>query len=255
MSLPSKTVAIFGATGGTGLAVLKLCLEAGNAVNVLARSPSKLSHLSSQHPNLHVIQGDIRDLLAVKSTLTLDNKIVDIVVSSIGMSFKGGLNFGWNDESICEDATNTILRALSELEAENKPSFPVNGPQMVLLSTTGISEKSRDIPIAMLPLYRWMLHVPHEDKKKMEKLMHHGEGKARNWVLIRPSFLVDGKSKGMEKIRVSTETPGASPNEGEKQSVAIGYTISREDVGLWIFEECVNANGSKWKGKMVTLTY
>jgi len=37
--------------------------------------------------------------------------------------------------------------------------------------------------------------------------------------------------------------------------VAIGYKISREDVGLWIFEECVNANGSKWKGKMVTLTY
>jgi nucleoside-diphosphate-sugar epimerase len=255
MSLPSKTVAIFGATGGTGLAVLKQCLEAGNAINVLARSPSKLSHLSSQYPNLHVIQGDIRDLLAVKSTLTLNNKIVNIVVSSIGMSFKGGLSFGWNDESICEDATNTILHALSELEAEGRSSSLVGGPEMVLLSTTGISEKSRDIPIAMVPLYRWMLHIPHEDKKKMEKLMHHGEGKARNWVLIRPSFLVDGESKGMEKIRVSTETPGASPKEQEKESVAIGYAISREDVGLWIFEECVKVNGSKWKGKMVTLTY
>jgi nucleoside-diphosphate-sugar epimerase len=255
MSLPSKTVAIFGATGGTGLAVLNLCLEAGNAVNVLARSPSKLSHLSSQYPNLHVIQGDIRDLLAVKSTLTLNNKIVDIVVSSIGMAFKGGLSFRWNDESICEDATNTILHALSELEAEGKSSSLAGGPEMVLLSTTGISEKSRDIPIAMVPLYRWMLHVPHDDKKKMERSMHHGEGKARNWVLIRPSFLVDGESKGMEKIRISTETPGASLKEQEKESVAIGYKISREDVGLWIFEECVNANGSKWKGKMVTLTY
>jgi hypothetical protein len=89
----------------------------------------------------------------------------------------------------------------------------------------------------------------------MEKLMHRGEGKARNWVLIRPSFLVDGESKGMEKIRVSTETPGASPNEREKESVAIGYTISRGDVGLWIFEECVKANGLKWNGKMVALTY
>jgi nucleoside-diphosphate-sugar epimerase len=255
MSLPSKTVAIFGATGGTGLAVLKLCLEAGNAVNVLARSPSKLSHLSSQYPNVHVIQGDIRDLLAIKSALTLNNKIVDIVVSSIGMAFKGGLSFRWNDESICEDAANTILHALSELEAEGKSSSLTGGPEMVLLSTTGISEKSRDIPIAMIPLYRWMLHVPHEDKKNMEKLMHHGEGKARNWVLVRPSFLVDGGSKGLEKIRVSTETPGASAKEQEKESVAIGYTISREDVGLWIFEECVKAKGSKWNRKMVTLTY
>ena len=170
------------------------------------------------------------------------------------MAFKGGLSFGWNDESICEDATNTILHALSELEVEKKYSFPVGGPQMVLLSTTGISEKCRDIPLAIIPLYRWMLHVPHEDKKKMEKLMHHGEGKARNWVLIRPSFLVDGESKGMEKIRISTETPGASLKEQEKESVAIGYKISREDLGLWIFEECVNANGSKWKGEMVTLT-
>lgn len=255
MSLPSKTVAIFGATGGTGLAVLKLCLAAGNAVNVLARSPSKLSHLSSQYPNLHVIQGDIRDLLAVKSTLILNNRIVDIVISSIGMAFKGALSLAWNDQSICEDATNTILHALSELEAEANPPSLAGGPEMVLLSTTGISEKSRDIPIAMVPLYRWMLHVPHEDKKNMEKLMHHGEGRARNWVLVRPSFLVDGESKGMEKIRVSTETPSASAKDQEKESVAIGYTISREDVGLWIFEECVNANGSKWKGKMVTLTY
>jgi putative NADH-flavin reductase len=222
MSLRSKTVAIFGATGRTRLAVLKLCLEAGNAVNVLARSPYKLSHLSSQYPNLHVIQGGIRDLLAVKSTLTLNSEIVDIVVSSIGMAFKGGLSFGWNDESICEDATNTILHALSELEAEGKSSSLVGGPEMVLLSTTGICEKSRDIPIAMIPLHRWMLHVPHEDKKNMEKLMHHGEGKARNWVLVRPSLLVDGESKGIEKVRVSTETPGASREEQEKGSVAIG---------------------------------
>jgi hypothetical protein len=100
-----------------------------------------------------------------------------------------------------------------------------------------------------------MLQVPHEDKKKMEALMLHGEGKTRNWILIRPSFLAGGESMGMEKIRVSTETPDASPKEREKESVAIGYTINREDVGLWIFEECVRGNGAKWKRKMVTLTY
>lgn len=85
----------------------------------------------------------------------------------------------------------------------------------MLLSTTGISDQGHDIPIAMMPMYHWMLSVPHADKKKMEELMIRGEGKDRKWVIIRPSYLWDGEGKGLEKIRVSTETPGA-PFEAQK---------------------------------------
>lgn len=251
-----KTVAIFGATGGTGLASLKLALKAGHEVNVLARTPSKLSDLSSQYSNLNVVKGDIRDIASIKSTLILNNRVVDVVVSAIGMVIERvGLGYSSRDPTICEEGTKAILSAVSQLEKEKTVPVPVGGPVFVLLSTTGISDKGRDIPIAMMPMYHWMLSVPHKDKKKMEETMIHGEGKTRKWVMIRPSFLWDGESKGIGKIRSSTETPGASPEKKQDGDVAVGYVIHREDVGLWIVEECIKGDASKWHGTMVTLTY
>jgi len=49
-SSQKATLAIFGAASGTSLAVLKNALAAGHEVNVLARTPSKLSSLSSTYP-------------------------------------------------------------------------------------------------------------------------------------------------------------------------------------------------------------
>ncbi|KAL2066443.1 hypothetical protein VTL71DRAFT_2514 [Oculimacula yallundae] len=255
-SYTQKTIALFGATGGTGLATLKLALAAGNTVNVLARTPSKLANLSSQYSKLNIIPGDIRDISAIKSTLIFETRVVDTIISAIGMTIElSGFGFSSKSPTICEDGTRAILAALSQLETENVAQVPSGGPEFVLLSTTGISDKGRDIPIAMMPMYHWMLTVPHKDKKQMEALMIHGEGKSRKWVMIRPSFLRDGESKGLQSIRVSTETPGAEPEKIQEEIVAVGYVIHREDVALWIVEECVKGNGKKWQGKMVTLTY
>jgi putative NADH-flavin reductase len=247
---PSRTVALFGATGGTGLAVLRLALESGIAVNVLARTPSKLSALSAQYPDqLRVIEGDIRDVPLIKQTLTMDNKLVDVVISAVGAVFAHkGLKLIPGDFHVCEDGTRCILSALEQIEVERGIEVPTGGPQIVLLSTTGISDRGRDIPIGMIPLYHWMLTKPHADKKKMEQLVVKSE---RNWVLIRPSFLGNSPGKGMDNIRVSTETPA----EDTGGDVAIGYTICREDVGLWIVEECVKKEAGDWQGKMVTLTH
>lgn len=63
------------------------------------------------------------------------------------------------------------------------------------------------------------------------------------WVIVRPSLLTDGPALGERKVRVGRE---AKP--------AVGYTISREDVGGWIFDNFVKAGGS-WVGEKVSLTY
>ncbi|KAH8678695.1 hypothetical protein BGZ60DRAFT_428523 [Tricladium varicosporioides] len=245
----TKTVAIFGATGGTGLAALKNSLQAGHHVNVLARTPAKLSTLQSQYPTtLHINQGDIRSIPDIKKTLisTTTGNAVDVIISAIGMFLKGLLMTS-DDPTICYDGTLAILTALKELETEGKVKVE---PRIVLLSTTGISSK-RDIPLGMIPLYHAVLCVPHKDKKEMEKLMIEGEGRHRDWVMIRPSFLVDGEPKGLESVRVSSEKPG----EEKKEATAVGYTIRREDVGLWIVEECVKSTSAdRWSGRIVSMT-
>lgn len=67
-----------------------------------------------------------------------------------------------------------------------------------------------------------------------------------DFVVVRPSLPKDGKRLGVEKVRVGEEGQGTVV-------LAIGYTISGEDVGGWVFENIV-AKGEKegtrrWGGK------
>lgn len=68
----------------------------------------------------------------------------------------------------------------------------------------------------------------------------------RDFVVVRPSLLTNGPRLGTGKVRIGEEC--GKP--------AVGYTISREDVGGWIFDEMVNGDGrEKFAGKMVSITY
>ncbi|KAG0653000.1 Flavin reductase (NADPH) [Hyphodiscus hymeniophilus] len=253
MHSSKRTIALFGATGGTGLSILKNCLSAGHTVRVLARTPSKLSSLSAQHANLHIVQGDISDVAAITTTLRSPDtpqgqgRAVDVVISAIGMALEmKRLSFTSTNPHVCESATANILSALSALSADPATIDPL----LVLLSTTGISSKSRDIPLLMLPLYHWVLPVPHADKKALESLAIRS---GRRWVLVRPSFLMNGEARGLGAVRTGVEVPGERKGEGEDH--AVGYTIRREDVALWIYEACVEGDGRRWEGKCVSLTY
>ena len=42
---------------------------------------------------------------------------------------------------------------------------------------------------------------------------------------------------------------------GTEGSPAMGYTVSREDVGGWVFRECIRGEGGRWKGEKVSLSY
>jgi hypothetical protein len=68
------------------------------------------------------------------------------------------------------------------------------------------------------------------------------------WSMVRPSLLTNGKALGTDKVRVGTE-----------KEPAVGYTISRDDVGLWIWEKMLKGEGVEgveaWKGTKPTLTY
>jgi nucleoside-diphosphate-sugar epimerase len=63
-----ETIALFGGTGGTGSAFLKLALEAGYKVRALVRTPSKVSVGSNEH-FLTVMQGSFDDTDKVEETI------------------------------------------------------------------------------------------------------------------------------------------------------------------------------------------
>lgn len=122
-------------------------------------------------------------------------------------------------------------------------------PILTAVSTTGISSK-RDIPIAMIPLYHWLLRVPHADKKVMEALVEKAAARnvIRGYLIVRPSLLTDGKKLGSSSVRVGWENVDGN-------GAAIGYTITRDDVGGFIFEKVIQNNAEEFTDKKVSLTY
>ena len=243
----------------------------------MVRSSAKLQKLLADRgipqstiiANLTIIEGNVRDVEKVGETITVPHakddgiaresgEVVDLIICGVGgvpvfkpNPFRPTLD----DPTICHSGVTTILSAL---RAKN-PSASASKPKPLLLaiSTTGISDRAKDVPFAMIPLYHWLLPVPHKDKKNMEKQLQaevaqSAERRAiRGFVIVRPSLLTSGKRLGKEKVRVGVES------EDGKAAPAIGYTISREDVGNWIYEEIIADKEKRqgdWIDRMVTLT-
>ena len=256
--MSSQTIAFFGATGGCAGYALSNTLKAGYTCTALARTPAKLTQSMKEKGvptdvldrQLTIIQGNIKDIEAVKQTLRLEGRVVDTIVSGIG----GTPVLQWSlwypvtltDPTICQDAGRTILQALMELKPAKKPT-------LINVSTTGISPQGypRDVPLAFVPLYHWLLHVPHEDKRVLEQMLTEhiripeNERFLSAYVNIKPSLLLDGEGKGLETVR-----------QGVDEAPAVGYTIQRGDVGTFIFERLIR-NGVKAEqmNKSLSITY
>ncbi|KAI9793258.1 MAG: hypothetical protein M1816_000679 [Peltula sp. TS41687] len=294
-------IAFFGATGGCAGHALALSLRAGYHCTALVRNRTKLQTLlssldvSAEHlSNLTITEGDIHSPPAVSQTLQVQvannnhhPKIVDLIISGLGSVPKftpNPLRPTLVDPTICETGTRAILDCLSSLVNQDQAhDEKMERPLFVTISTTGVSSQTRDVPYLMMPLYHWMLAVPHQDKKAMEKILidavsDGGGGQApppiRGFVVVRPSLFTDGPALGKGRVKVGWEVAKRAGAEdendgggGEKGRPAIGYTISRADVGAWIFRELIDAGDhhggdddgqgqrERWRGRMVTLTY
>jgi hypothetical protein len=229
----------------------------------VARTPSNLTNLltarqipqSTLNSNLHITQGSSKDPPAVLAALTTTDptdpaappRPVDLIISGIGgkpVFWPNPLRPKLDDLHVCEESARVLLDAVSKLDYGERGS-----PVIVAISTTGLpGSPVRDVPLLMLPLYRLLLHHPHEDKKRMEGVLLPEDPPPNHptCVVVRASLLTDGPRQGVEKVRSGTE-----------EKPAVGYTISREDVGGWLAERIVENTGRReeWGGKKVTITY
>jgi nucleoside-diphosphate-sugar epimerase len=249
----SQTIAFLGATGGCAGACLIAALKDGYTCRALVRTPSKLNtFLETQglseplFKNLEVIQGNAKDSVAVKTLLQTSTGIVDTIVFGVGAAPKLRLHImpvTLDDVEVCRTAMATLLSALDELKAATKP-------RLLVISTTGITNGPRDVPLLYVPLYHWFLHIPHIDKRVMEELVcmqRHKSATDRTigeFTIVRPTLLMDGNGVGVAKVRYGLES-----------NPALGWTIDRKDVGNWLFEKGVKpADLGEFKDQAVSLT-
>ncbi|KAI5477197.1 hypothetical protein MNV49_006641 [Pseudohyphozyma bogoriensis] len=255
-STSNTTVAFFGATGGCGLGCLVRSLKAGYKCRALARTPQKLHDLvakagvpSFQAALLTIIQGPAQEEDAVKRVLrSEDGQLVQRIIFSIGAApvfTKNPLRpVTLDNPTVCADSVTTLVECIASLR------YPL-APLLTVISTTGTTKK-RDVPYLFMPMYHWVLAVPHVDKRKMELAVVHAQkrGVVRGSVIIRPSLLMDGPADE-SKVKVGNVW-------GNEKTIKIGYTVNREDVGAWMFKELVDGGDDAWGtvagGRAVTLT-
>lgn len=267
------TIAFFGSTGGTTAGLLAQCLKSGHHCTALARTPSKLETLltseahsvpdSTLKSQLQIVKGSITDAEAVQTVLrgpqgTIGG-CVDIVFSGIGgtpaMKWSITTPITLTDPHICETAMRSIVAGIESLELGSNGKKPF----VSTISTTGVSEKKRDVPYSMYAAYHYALRVPHEDKKKMENVLIAASSSiVDGYTIVRPTLLFDGP-KGTKAIKVGWEwgVPAKEVGGVTEPGPQLGYAINRVDVAAWMFEELVQREGGRkeWGGKCVSLTF
>ncbi|PLB46399.1 NAD(P)-binding protein [Aspergillus steynii IBT 23096] len=237
-----QTIAFFGASTGVGLAALKHTLLSGDRAIALCRDPSKLAGIVSDDSNLKIVKGDAHDVAAVSKCLQReDGKLVDAVITTIGSKpVMNGIFLTLEDPEVCQKGMKTLLEALDQRRRDG-----VSGsPYIVACSTTGTSRFGRDYPLALFPVYDYLLRVPAADKKAMEDLLVASQ---ETYTIVRPSRLVDGVTT--KQVRVGIEDPQTGPIYK-----AIGYSISREDSGRWIAQNLVLKRDTVFYNKIASIT-
>jgi hypothetical protein len=140
----------------------------------------------------------------------------------------------WSDPTLCADTMKTLLTAVEQLPPSQRPR------RLVVISTTGIEEKWNDVPLLFRPMYYYLLEVPHEDKRVMEKVIRERSVDVFPKVItLRPSLLTDG-SRTEGNVRIGVDI--------------VGYTISREDTGVVTFNLC-GKEGDEFVNKTVCASY
>jgi hypothetical protein len=157
---------------------------------------------------------------------------------------------------MCESEIAAVFSAIYQLGSQDITLTQTGEePRIVVISATASADLWRSLswPWIMAPLYAWVFSGPQTDNLNMEKLVRSDEGSPiRSFVIIRPAFLTDEAERGVESVRMRWEWYVDEPERKEKgSSPAKGWTLSRKDLGAWVFCKAVVEGG--WERRFVRL--
>jgi putative NADH-flavin reductase len=200
-------ILIFGATGGTGRALVEQALQQGHVVTAFARNPAKIS---TTHQNLRVAKGNILDYDTVKaafhnqdaalSALGVRPPVTTLIIVVIAcqllarlIGLSGPLSWlvrlglpllailvAQRRTTTLSDDTGNIVRAIEELGVR----------RFICESSLGIGDSQGQLGF----LYNYIL-IPvllrnvFADKERQEKVIRDSKVE---WVIVRPAALTNG---------------------------------------------------------------
>ena len=162
-------IAIFGATGTSGRAILDEALARGHHVTALVRNRYKLG---TDRENLKVIVGDVLDPAAVEATVAGQ----DAVISALGAGMK--------PTTLRTDGTRTIVEAMERTGVK----------RLVSQSVFGLGDTAKKLPLYWKVLVKpLMLRFAYRDHAGQEAVIAASD---LNWTVTRPVSLRDWEPTG-----------------------------------------------------------
>jgi putative NADH-flavin reductase len=164
---------IFGATGGTGQALVTQALAQGHTVTAFVRRPEAVT---TQHANLGIVQGDILDAAAVAAAVAGH----DVVLSALGT--RG------DDKPVLPDGTRNILAALELADIRRS----------LWVSSFGVGDSIAQMGwIARTLIVNLFLKKAIAEKEIQERYIRESSG---DWIIARPGGLTDGPLTGTYRV-------------------------------------------------------
>jgi len=171
---------IFGATGGTGRAIVAQALEQGHRVTAFARNPAAIK---TKHENLVTVQGDILDYASVERAV----KGQDAVLSALGTK-------ALRKNTTISDGTRNIITAMEKFGVK----------RLVFQSSISIGDSKPQqrqfgliYRVIVFPL---LLRNMFQDKESQERYIRQS---TLDWVIVRPAALTNGPRSGVYRSEFS----------------------------------------------------
>lgn len=180
--MSSLRLVIFGATGKTGIQLVKQLLIDGHKVTAIVRQPDQLE-LTDKH--LEIQKGD------VLNPATLQNVMVgkDAVFSVLGVNHRKPTTvYSEGIENIMKEMKRNDVKRLICLSAETLKSK----------QEASIGER-----ILLTVLWKIFFNL-YDDMKRMEEKIYQSE---LDWTIVRPPRLTDGLQTGKYKIAINQSMP------------------------------------------------
>lgn len=167
-------IAIFGATGKTGIEVVKQALENGFQVTAFVRDPLRLS---IENKDLTVIKGDVSDSAGVSETI----KNQDVVVCVLGTG---------NDLKKTTIRTTGTINLISGMKKNNVK-------RLIVMTAMGIGESWSDLSLFNRFFFATLLKNSRNDHEKQEAAVKESN---LEWTIIRPSGLTETPRTGVYNV-------------------------------------------------------
>ena len=176
-------IAVFGATGKTGILIVYQALNQGHEVTAFARDPSKVT---IRHTHLRIIRGDVTEMEMVKQAVTGQ----DAVLCALGVEKN-------KPDTTLSEGTRNILTAM---ESEGVKRF-------ICMSSAGILGNDAGFWFGRIILPLFLNHI-FEDKKRQIEVIRQSKSE---WVIIRPTGLTDSPRTNTYKINPGVPTSRTVP--------------------------------------------